>query len=71
MTIDVQTLTLALTSALGADGSPLLSAEEAQQRAEAIAAEVTNLGFDLQVFPWRNVGPTGDPVPFRRRRVQV
>lgn len=69
MTTDVHTLTLTLSSGLGADGRPLLSAEEAQQRAEAIAAEVTDLGFDLQVFPWRNVGPTGDLVPYPAYRL--
>jgi len=57
-------LALALASALGADDKPLLSEEEAQQRASAITAEVTNLGFDLRVFAWKNVGSTGNLVPY-------
>lgn len=64
MTNDDHALAVALASALGADGKPLLSKEEAQHRARVIAAEVTNLGFDLRVFAWKNVGPTGKPVPY-------
>ena len=64
MTNDDHALAVALASALGADGKPLLSAEEAQQRARVIAVEVTNLGFDLRVFAWNNVGPTGESQPY-------
>jgi len=61
---DDHLLSVALASALGADGKPLLSTEEAQHRARAIADEVENLGFDLRVFAWKNIAPTGEAVPY-------
>jgi hypothetical protein len=69
MTIEVDQLATALLWALGRDGNPLLAKDQAQRRAEAIKEEVEALGYDLQIFPWANVTPTGKRHPFPAYRL--
>jgi hypothetical protein len=64
MAIEVDTLTTALMWALDRNGKPVLAENEAQRRAKAIKEEVEALGFDLQVFPWKNVTPAGELHPY-------
>jgi hypothetical protein len=64
MVIEVDKVATALLWALGGDGHPLLSKEQAHRRAKVIAEEVKALGFDLQIFPWKNLTRIGELQPF-------
>lgn len=53
-----------LASAGGTDGEPLLTQEEAERRATALADECRVLRFELRLFPWKNGTWAGKACPY-------